>query len=148
MNGPPASQRCPTSAWLPAATGGPKRDAGGLARYGHEHNRALVMRVRVETGRLRLAHLQRPLFSSGRWPRQRAYLHEDSRNVGYRPVLDDLAVANAVDRNTFGFYFFIGGRDTHEFAGMQAATPNMTYDKVVFGNLKGYLMGSRRRDTE
>jgi hypothetical protein len=34
--------------------------------------------------------------------RQRAHLLEDTRDIADRPVFDDLAVADPVDRDTFG----------------------------------------------
>jgi hypothetical protein len=80
--------------------------------------------------------------------RQRAHLLQHARDVGYRPVFDDFAVANAVDRDPVSLDFLVRRWDPEKFARVHAATNDATHDEVAFGYLHRDFVASGSRDTK
>jgi len=62
-------------------------------------------------------------------PRQHADLLQHPRDVGDRPVFDDPAVANAVDRDAFGLDLLVRRGDAQEFSRVDAAAEDLTDDR-------------------
>src|SRR5438105_2544588 len=81
--------------------------------------------------------------ASGGRLRQRPYLLQNARLVGDRPVLHDLAVANAVDRNSLRLNRFVGSRDPEELSHMLATTDDVADHEITFRYLHLDLVVSR-----
>src|SRR6266511_3605448 len=85
------------------------------------------------------------------WPplagrsRQHADLLQLTRDVGDRPVFDDLAVTNSVNHNAFGLDLFVRGGDAEELSCVDAAAEDLADDEIILGNLHPDLVtpGSR-----
>src|SRR5438876_5880616 len=73
-------------------------------------------------------------------PGQRADLLQHTRDVGHRPVFDDLAVADAVDRDAFGLDLPVRRGDAEEFSCVHTAADDVADDEISLRDLQPDLM--------
>ena len=71
---------------------------------------------------------------------QHADLLQHTRDVGVGPVFDDLAVADAVDRDAFGLDLSVRRGDAKEFSRVHATAENLADDEITFRDLHPDLM--------
>ena len=81
-------------------------------------------------------------------PGQDSNLLQYSRHVDYRPVLDDLAVADAVDGDPVGLDLLVRRRDPEQLARVHADADNVADDEVAFRDLHLDLVPPRSRHAE
>jgi len=70
-----------------------------------------------------------------RWRRQHTDLCQNASDVADRPILDDLAVSDAVDGYAFGFDVVVSCRDAEELSGMDALAKDEADDEVSLRDL-------------
>jgi hypothetical protein len=73
---------------------------------------------------------------------------EHARNIRDRPVLDDLAVPNPVDRKTLSLDLVPGRRDPEQVARVHAFAKDVTDDEIALGDLHPDLVPAGGRLTE
>ena len=70
------------------------------------------------------------------------------RDVYDRPVLNDLAVTDAVDRNPVGLDFPVRPGDSEELSLVHASPQDVAYDEIALRHLHQDLVASRSCDTK
>jgi hypothetical protein len=67
--------------------------------------------------------------------RQRADLLQHPDDIGHRPVLDDLAVADPVDRDALGLDLLVRRGDPEQLSGMHAPAQDVAHHEIVLRDL-------------
>src|SRR5205823_14690715 len=83
-----------------------------------------------------------------RWARQCTDLLQDACDVHYRPILNDLAVTDAVDRDPFGLDLPVRRRNSEKFTLVNASAHDVADDEIALRHLHGDFVASRGSHTE